>query len=70
MTSYHEIRKYVQEKYGFYAKNTYIAHAKEVYGLPIKKSANRKGKERRWPCPEKRLVELKDAFVHFGILKE
>jgi len=63
-----EIREYLDKKYGFKPKNTWIAHAKEVYGVPTKPASNRKSKERRWPCPKKRLTQIKDAFMHFEIL--
>lgn len=70
MITNEDIKKYLKQKYGFFAKNTWIAHAKETYGLPTKKSPLRKGDKRKWPCPPKRLEHIKEAFVHFGMLKD
>ena len=33
-----------------------------------KKAPNRKGNERLWPCPEKRLEQIKEAFTHFEMI--
>ena len=52
MTSYQQIKDYIQENHGKKIKSVWIAHAKEIYGIPIKKASNRQG-ERRWPCPKK-----------------
>ena len=46
MASYQEIKNYVLEKHGYRVKSGWIAHAKEVYGIPVKKAGNRKGEER------------------------
>jgi len=63
-----EIQEYTKEKYGYSPKNGWIAHAKEVYGIPVNKAHNRDG-ERKWGCPKKRLEEFKEIFEHFGMLK-
>ncbi len=68
MTSYQEIIKYLQEKYDYTPKAYAIAHAKEVYGIPIKPSPNRKGKQRIWKCPKRRLAQIEDAFKHFDMI--
>ena len=68
MTSYQEIKNYVLQKHGRRVKSGWIAHAKEVYNIPVKKAPNRKGNERLWPCPEKRLEQIKEAFTHFEML--
>ena len=68
MASYKEIKDFVYEKYGFHPKSSWIAHAKEVYNIPVKKAPNRKGNERLWPCPEKRLEQIKEAFTHFEMI--
>jgi len=67
MVSNNDIREYTKEKYGYSAKNGWIAHAKEHYGLDINQAHNRDG-ERKWPCPEKRLVEFEEIFKHFELL--
>ena len=68
MASYQEIKNYVLEKHGHRVKSGWIAHAKEVYGIPVKKAGNRKGNERLWPCPKKNLPLIKEAFEHFDML--
>ena len=68
MASNEEIRDYIEKKHGVRPKNTWIAHAKEVYGVPTKPASNRKSGERRWPCPKKRLPHIKEAFLHFKML--
>ena len=68
MTTNDEIRAYMKEKYGIYAKNGWIAHAKDVYGIPLRKRQTTAG-ERKWKCPKKRLEQFKEAFIHFKILK-
>ena len=45
MASYREIKNYVLEKHGRRVKSGWIAHAKEVYGIPVKKAGNRKENE-------------------------
>jgi len=67
VVSNNDIREYAKEKYGFSPKNGWIAHAKEKYGLNVNQAHNRDG-ERKWPCPENRLVEFEDIFKHFGLL--
>ena len=65
-----KIRDYFQSKYGIKPTSNWIAHAKEVYGVPVRRAANRKGEERLWKCPKRHLVELKEVFEHFGLLKD
>ena len=67
MVSYQMIKDFVEKKHGRKIKSGWIAHAKEFYGIPIKKSSNRKG-ERRWPCPKKNLPLIKEAFEHFEMI--
>lgn len=68
MGNYKDIQNYLKKKYGWFPKSCYIAHAKEVYGIPVKKAPNRKGETRNWPCPEKRLELIKNAFEHFKMI--
>ena len=68
MASYKQIKDFVYETHGFHPKSGWIAHAKEVYNIPVKKAPNRKGNERLWPCPEKRLEQIKEAFTHFEMI--
>ena len=67
MVTYQTIKYYIKEKHGINVKSGWIAHAKEEYGVSVKKAGNRKG-ERKWPCPEKNLPLIKEAFEHFKII--
>ena len=68
MVTYQTIKDYVKEKHGINIKSSWIAHAKEIYNIPVKKAPNRKGNERLWPCPKKRLEQIKEAFTHFEMI--
>lgn len=67
MTTYDKIQEYVQRKYHRTVKSCWIAHAKEICGLEVKKSSRRKGR-RLVPCPENKLPFIKDAFKHFKMI--
>ena len=69
MATYKEIQAYVKEKHGFQPKTCWIAHMKEVCGLPVKMSPNRHSPDRREkPCPPEKQDALRNAFRHFGML--
>jgi len=68
LTSYKEIQDFIRNKHGYNAKSCWIAHAKEVYGVPVKRANNRVSDKRLWPCPKKKLEHLKDAFAHFEMI--
>lgn len=65
--TYLEIQKYVKTKYGKVVKSCWIAHAKEICGLNPTKSHRRIG-ARVYPCPDEKLVWIKDAFKHFKMI--
>lgn len=68
MATYKQIQEYVKLNRGFTPKSCWIAHAKEIYGLPVKTAWNRKGHEREIPCPAEKLEAIHSAFVHFGMV--
>ena len=41
MATYKDIRNFVKEKYGFYPQPCWIAHMKEVCGIPVRVAHNR-----------------------------
>lgn len=51
MSAYKEIRAYVANSYDWKPKSCWIAHVKELSGLKVQPIPNRKGKERKNPCP-------------------
>ncbi len=65
--TYYQIQKYVKTKYGKVVKTCWIAHAKEICGLNPTKSHRRIG-SRVYPCPDEKLVWIKDAFKHFKMI--
>ncbi|MGA9058857.1 MAG: hypothetical protein WB763_20375 [Terriglobia bacterium] len=66
--TYQEIQKWVQLEFGFKPKTCWIAHCKEIYGLPLGAAPNRQGEERVEPCPPEKRPAIKKAFQHFGML--
>ena len=68
MSTYTRIQEYVKSKYGFEPKTCWIAHAKELCRIPVKKSWNRAEEERKNPCPSDKLPAIRDAFEYFGML--
>lgn len=67
IATYSEIQEYVKTKYGKVVKTCWIAHAKEICGLNPTKSHRRLG-ARVYPCPDEKLVWIKDAFKHFKMI--
>ncbi len=65
-----EIQKYCKKHFNVTAKNTYIAHAKELNGIPVLRATNRKSDKRLWPCPVKMQPLLKIAFIDLGIIQQ
>lgn len=69
MATYKEIQEYVKGKYGFQPKTCWIAHMKEVCGLPVKVAPNRYSLDKREkPCPPEKQDAIRDAFRHFEML--
>jgi hypothetical protein len=66
--TYQEIQKWVREHHGFVPKTCWIAHCKEIYGLPVGAASNRQGEERTEPYPPDKIPALTQAFRHFGLL--
>lgn len=68
MATYEQIQKWVKENYGFYPKTCWIAHVKEISGLPVQPSSRHRGKERANPCPPNNVEPIQIALQHFGML--
>jgi len=66
MATYKQIQAYVKGKYGFIPKTCWIAHVKEICGLPLRKAWNRVGK-RDNPCPPDKIELIIDAFRYFNM---
>ena len=70
MATYREIGAWVKREYGFTVKTCWIAHCKELCGLPRRDAPNRYGVWRVQPCPQNKEAANKAAFKHFGILDQ
>jgi hypothetical protein len=68
IVTYIKIQEYVKIKYGFSPKTCWIADAKELCGLTVRKAWNRKGKQRKNPCPKDKFAAIKEALNHFELL--
>jgi len=69
MATYQQIQKWIKENYGFSVKTCWIAHVKEICGLPVRKAPNRINKNKRVdPCPKSKIEYIKEAFKYFGMI--
>lgn len=69
MATYKEIRAYVKNHYGFFPQPCWIAHMKEICGLPVKMAHNRYSADKREkPCPPDKMEPIKEAFRHFKMI--
>jgi hypothetical protein len=68
MATYDEISDYVRRRFGFVPKTCWIAHVKELNGLPVQQAWNRRGRGRVVPCPADKRSAIEQAFRHFRML--
>ncbi len=68
MAPYREIQLWVRQRFGFVPQTCWIAHVKEIHGLPKRTSWNREGPERVKPCPPEKRPAIEAAFKHFGMI--
>ena len=62
MATYKEIQNFIQDKYGFAVKTCWIAHVKEMCGIPTRVASNRYSLDnRKYPCPKDKINTIKDA---------
>jgi hypothetical protein len=67
--TYKAIHGWVKDRFGFAPKPCWIAHAKELLGLPVRCAPNRmRADSRSNPYPEHRKAALVAAFIHFGMI--
>jgi hypothetical protein len=67
MATYKQIQTYVRTEYGFVPKSCWIAHCKEICGLPLRKS-RRGDKQRVYPCPIDKREKIMETFKYFKII--
>ena len=68
MATYRQIQEWVKQEYGWTPKSCWIAHCKELRGLARRDAPNRRGGERRVPCPRNKRDPIFSAFRHFMML--
>ena len=69
MATYKEIQEYIKINYNFVPKTCWIAHMKEVYGLPVNIASNRYSlHNRKYPCPIDKQSAIYDAFKYFNMI--
>jgi len=66
--TYANLAAWVREHRGFVPETCWIAHCRELNGLPVKRAWNRAGDARQKPCPPEKRPAIEDAFRHFGLL--
>jgi hypothetical protein len=64
-----EIQKFVRRHDGFIPTTGWIAHVKEVHGIPTLREANRVRRGRAIePCPPEKREAIEEALRHFGVI--
>ena len=67
MATYEQIQKRVKGKHGWAPETCWIAHCKELKGLPVRRAHNGVG-AREKPCPADKRPAIFEAFSHFGMI--
>lgn len=68
MATYKEIQDWVRQQYGWVPKTCWIAHCKELAGLPRQDAWNRQGSTRKVPCSLEKREPIFEAFLNFKML--
>lgn len=69
MATYKEIQAYVRANYGYNPKTCWIAHVKELCGLPVRTAPNRwNANGRQLPCPVEKQGDIRQALEHFHMI--
>ena len=69
MATYKEIETWIWNRYGWKPKTCWIAHCKELAGLPRRDARNRYGRKRQVLCPPAKRGAILEAFRHFRMLR-
>lgn len=69
MATYKEIQEYVKNNYGYKPKSCWIAHVKEMCGLPVRTAANRwNANNRQIVCPLEKQEDIRQALKYFKMI--
>ncbi len=68
--TYRQIAEHVKSTHGWKPKMCWIAHCKEIAGLPVRRAPNRMDEEgaRANPCPNDRVRPILAAFRYFRVI--
>lgn len=69
MGTVREIQDYTRTRLGWVAQSCWIAHVKELNGLPLRAAPNRQNLNIRLkPCPNDKRSGIEEAMRRFGML--
>lgn len=69
MATYREIQQYIRDTYHCSVKTCWIAHMKEICGLPVRIAPNRIDVNNRTnECPPDKRNYIDEAFRHFHMI--
>ena len=69
MATYKDIQDHVLSNYGYKPRSCWIAHMKEVCGIPVRQAPNRwSSGGRQSPCPIEKQADIRQAFEYFDML--
>lgn len=66
---YKDIQDWILRNEGYTVKSCWVAHVKEMCGVPMRQAPNRiSSKRRSQPCPSNKVLAIKRALRHVGII--
>ncbi|WP_082686067.1 hypothetical protein [Herbaspirillum rubrisubalbicans] len=69
MATYLQIQNHVKAKHAVIVQRCWIAHVKELNGMPLRTAPNRRlASERVKPCPDQVRPLIEESMRHFGML--
>ncbi|MFM0295124.1 MULTISPECIES: hypothetical protein [Paraburkholderia] len=66
MATYNDVQMFVKRRNGIVVQTCWIAHVKELNGLPLRRGRTT---ERAKPCPPQWRPAIEEAMRHFGWLR-
>ena len=70
MATYAEIQEWVRRQYGVTVKTCWIAHVKELNGLSLRPSPNRRSPDKRLhPCPGQHRAKIEETMRELVMLR-
>ena len=70
MATYRQIQDDIRTRHSTVVKTCWIAHVKELNGLPVRQAPNRRSRDvREVPCPASMRPLIEESLHRFGMLK-